>query len=261
MDLGLVDKHVLITGGTRGIGLACARLYLAEGACVTVCGRTPASCEAAAMQLAAGERLAAIPTDVGDPAAVLRLVDEAERRHGPLDILVNCAGAAARRPFAELDAAAWHAAMDAKFHAYMNVVDVVVKRMAARRQGAIVNVVGMGGKFPASIHLAGGAANAALMLATAGLAAAYAPSGVRVNAVNPTLTATERMNEGLAAQTRQDGITAEEALQRAAARMPLGRIATAEEVADVVVFLGSARASYVSGAILNVDGASSPSVV
>lgn len=261
MDLGLTGKHVLITGGTRGIGLACARLYLAEGARVSIGGRTPASCEAAARQLQAGERLAAFAADVGDPAAARRLADEAERRHGPLDILVNSAGAAARRPFGELDAAAWHAAMEAKFHTYTNVIDVVVKRMAARRQGSIVNVVGMGGKFPAPIHLAGGAANAALMLATAGLAAAYAPSGIRVNAVNPTVTATERMNEGLAAQARQDGISVEEALRRAAARMPLGRIATPEEVADVVVFLSSARASYVSGAILNIDGASSPSVV
>jgi NAD(P)-dependent dehydrogenase (short-subunit alcohol dehydrogenase family) len=124
-----------------------------------------------------------------------------------------------------------------------------------------VNVVGMGGKFPSSIHLAGGSANAALMLATAGLASAYAGKGVRVNAVNPTLTTTERMNEGLAAQARQEGISVEEALRRSAARMPFQRFATPEEVADVVVYLSSRRASYVSGAIVNVDGASSAAVV
>ena len=98
-------------------------------------------------------------------------------------------------------------------------------------------------------------------MATAGLANAYAPSGVRINAVNPTLTATERMNEGLAAQARQEGIDVEEARRRSAAKMPLQRIATPEEVADVVVFLSSARASYVSGAIVNIDGASAPAVV
>lgn len=261
MHLGLDGKHVLITGGTRGIGLACARLYLEEGARVTVCGRSEASCEAALRELAAPDRARAFPADVTDPAAALRLVDQAEAAMGPLDVLVNSAGAAARRPFAELDAAAWHGAMEAKFHSYVNVIDVVVKRMAARKAGAIVNVVGMGGKFPTPIHLAGGSANAALMLATAGLANAYAPSGVRINAVNPTLTATERMNEGLAAQARQEGISVEEARQRSAARMPLQRIATPEEVADVVVFLSSARASYVSGAIVNIDGASAPAVV
>jgi NAD(P)-dependent dehydrogenase (short-subunit alcohol dehydrogenase family) len=261
MDLGLTGKHVLITGGTRGIGLACARLYLEEGARVSLCGRSAASCEAALRQLGAGERVDAHVADVIDPAAVLRLVDEAETRKGGVDILVNSAGAAARRPFAELDSAAWHAAMEAKFHTYMNATDVVIKRMAARKSGSVVNVIGMGGKFPSPIHLAGGSANAALMLATAGLASAYASSGVRVNAVNPTLTATERMNEGLEAQARQDGISVEEARQRASSKLPLQRIATPEEVANVVVFLSSARASYVSGAIVNVDGASSPSVV
>ena len=261
MDLGLAGKHVLITGGTRGIGLACARLYLEEGARVSICGRRAESCEAALRGLAAADRVHAHVADVSDPAAVARLVDAAQQRHGPVDILVNCAGAAARRPFAELDAAAWHAAMEAKFHTYVNVIDVVIKGMAARGSGSILNVIGMGGKFPTPIHLAGGSANAALMLATAGLANAYAERGVRVNAVNPTLTATERMNEGLAAQARQEGISVEEALRRSAAKMPLQRIAQPEEVADVVVFLSSRRASYVSGAIVNVDGASSPAVV
>ena len=261
MDLGLADRHVLITGGTRGIGLACARLYLQEGARVSICGRTAASCDAAVLSLGAGDRADAHVADVGDPEAVVGLVDAAEQRKGPLDILVNCAGAAARRPFDQLDAAAWHGAMDAKFHTYVNVIDVVIKRMAARGSGSIVNVIGMGGKFPSPIHLAGGSANAALMLATAGLAGAYAGKGVRVNAVNPTLTTTERLQEGLAAQARQEGISVEEALRRSAARMPFQRFATPEEVADVVVYLSSRRASYVSGAIVNVDGASSPAVV
>lgn len=261
MDLGLTGKHVLITGGTRGIGLACARLYLEEGARVSICGRSAASCEAALKELGAGERAHAHAADVTDPAAVLRMVDAAEAALGPIDILVNSAGAAARRPFAELDSAAWHAAMEAKFHTYVNVIDVVIKRMAARKSGSVVNVIGMGGKFPATTHLAGGSANAALMLATAGLASAYARSGIRVNAVNPTLTATGRMTEGLEAQARQDGITVEEARRRAASGMPLQRLATPEEVADVVVYLSSARASYVSGSIVNVDGASAPAVV
>ena len=261
MDLGLTGKHVLITGGTRGIGLACARLYLEEGARVSICGRSTATCDAALRQLDAGDRADAHVADVTDPAAVLRLVDAAEARKGPVDVLVNSAGAAARRPFAELDAAAWHGAMEAKFHTYVNVIDVVIKRMAERKSGAVVNVVGMGGKFPTITHIAGGSANAALMLATAGLASAYARYGVRVNAVNPTLTATERMKSGMEADARQEGISVEEAGRRAAARMPLQRIATPEEVADVVVYLSSARASYVSGAIVNIDGASLPAVV
>jgi NAD(P)-dependent dehydrogenase (short-subunit alcohol dehydrogenase family) len=99
------------------------------------------------------------------------------------------------------------------------------------------------------------------MLSTAGLAAAYGPRGVRVNAVNPGPTLTERLHAGLLAEARMNGGTPEEALAKASSELPLGRIATPEEIADVVVFLCSARAGYVSGAILAMDGASTPMVV
>lgn len=264
MDLGLQGKHVLITGGTRGIGFACARLYLQEGARVTLCGRSAAPRDAALAALAPLAIAGAVNAylaDATDPAAASRLVEQVEAGHGPIDVLVNCAGAASRRPFAELDPAAWKAALDAKFHAYVNVIDPLVKRMALRGSGAIVNVIGMGGKFPKPTHLAGGSANAALMLATAGLALAYAPQGIRINAVNPSLTVTERLQEGLAAEARLHGVSEEEALRQASASLPLRRLATAEEVADVVVYLSSARASYVSGAIVNVDGAAGAAIV
>ena len=102
------------------------------------------------------------------------MIDAVEREVGTIDILVNSAGAAKRTPPDDLDAAAWRAAMDAKFFSYIHVIDPLIKRMAARGSGVIVNVIGNGGKVASPIHVAGGAANAALMLATAGLANAYA---------------------------------------------------------------------------------------
>jgi NAD(P)-dependent dehydrogenase (short-subunit alcohol dehydrogenase family) len=123
-----------------------------------------------------------------------------------------------------------------------------------------VNVVGSGGKVASPIHLPGGAANAALMLVSAGLAAAYGPKGVRVNAVNPGLTLTERLKEGMAADAKLNRISEEEALRKANERLPLGRIAEPEEIANAVVFLSSPRASYISGAILAMDGAVTPMV-
>jgi NAD(P)-dependent dehydrogenase (short-subunit alcohol dehydrogenase family) len=151
--------------------------------------------------------------------------------------------------------------MEAKYFTYIHLIDPVIKRMAARGAGVVLNVVGMGGKFAKKIHLPGGAANAALMLVSAGLAAAYGPRGVRVNAVNPGLTLTERLQTGMQAEARMNGGTIEEALAKASSDLPLGRIATPEEIADAVVFLCSARASYISGAILAMDGAVTPMVV
>jgi len=123
-----------------------------------------------------------------------------------------------RTPPDDLDAAAWRAAMDAKFFSYIHVIDPLIKRMAARGSGVIVNVIGNGGKVASPIHVAGGAANAALMLATAGLANAYAGRGVRVVGINPGLTNTDRVAEGLRAEARLSGTSPDESLKRVASR-------------------------------------------
>jgi NAD(P)-dependent dehydrogenase (short-subunit alcohol dehydrogenase family) len=173
-------------------------------------------------------------------------------------VLVNSAGAARRYAPADLDAEAWHAAMDAKYFSYIHPLDAVLKRMANRGRGAIVNIIGSGGKVANPVHLPGGAANAALMLATTGLAAAFAPRGVRINAINPGATLTGRVQEGLAVEAKMTGIAEDELLKRNQARIPLGRLGTPEEVARVALFLASSAASYVTGAILPMDGGSNP---
>lgn len=261
MDLQLQGRHVLVTGGSRGIGLACARGFLAEGCRVSLIGRSQEHMQRALQQLRPAGEVAGFCADLVDPTAALQAVDAAEGALGAIDILVNSAGAAKRTPFEELTPQAWHDAMQAKFFTTIHVTDPVVKRMGARGTGTIVNIVGMGGKVATTTHLAGGAANAALMLATAGLANAWGPRGVRVNAVNPTLTLTDRLAEGFAVDARLRNVNAEEVLRQAQSKMPLGRIATPEEVASVVLFLASPRASYVSGSIVSIDGAAAPIVV
>jgi len=258
MELGLKGKNVLITGGSKGIGLACARAFKAEGARVAIVSRSQANLDAAKKSL--GECYA-IAADLIDPAAAAAMVEKVEKDFGLLDILVNSAGAARRTDAADLTPQAWHAAMDAKYFSYVYVIDPVVKKMAARGRGAIVNVIGQGGKVPSPIHLPGGAANAALMLATAGLANAYAAKGVRVVGVNPGNTRTDRVKEGLAADAKRQGISEDEALKRAVARIPLGRMAEPEEIADVVVFAASDRGRFMTGANITLDGSSSPTVV
>jgi NAD(P)-dependent dehydrogenase (short-subunit alcohol dehydrogenase family) len=125
----------------------------------------------------------------------------------------------------------------------------------------IVNVIGNGGKVASPIHLAGGAANAALMLATAGLAAAYARQEVRVVGLNPGLTNTERVAEGLRADATVRGTSEQDALQQSLSRIPLGRIAEPEEIANAVAFLASAKASYITGVNISMDGAQTPVVL
>ncbi len=257
MNLDLTDRIALVTGGSKGIGLACAKALAAEGARVAIAARGAAGLEAARAALPGVETVAA---DFTDAASALAAIDEVERRLGPVELLVNSAGAARRTPVDELQPADWRAAMDAKFFTYVNAFDPLAKRMAARGRGVIVNVIGMGGKVASPTHLPGGAANAALMLATAGLANAYAARGVRVVGVNPGLTETERLTAGLEATARQLGVDVEEARRRESAAIPLGRIASAEEVAEVVTFLCSQRASYVTGVTIGMDGARYPAL-
>lgn len=264
MDLQLKGKHVLITGGSKGIGLACARGFLAEGAKVTLVARGRPALDAAKASLLNESRdhvIHVVSADLADAGLARQVVVEAESVLGPIDVLVNSAGAARRTLPAELTPQHWRDALDAKFFTYINVLDPVIKRMAERRSGSVLNIIGMGGKVAATTHLPGGAANAALMLASAGLATAYGPFGIRVNAVNPTVTLTERMDEGLAVDARANNTTKEAALADVTARMPLGRVATSEEVANAVLFLCSPCASYVSGAIVSIDGAVTPIVV
>lgn len=262
MDLGLQDKLVLITGGSKGIGLACAQAFAAEGARIAIASRDTANLAQAALTLrAAGCDPILVRADLQDAAQAERMVAEVEARGGAIAVLVNCAGAARRSPPAELTPAHWAAAMQAKFFTTIHAMGAVLPGMCARGAGAVVNVVGMGGKVAAPIHLPGGSANAALMLASAGLANAHAGQGVRVNVVNPGLTATDRLHEGLAAESRLTGTPVDALLAARSRAMPLGRICAPQEIAALVLFLASDQASYISGAVVSADGAATPMVV
>src|SRR5271156_5472120 len=258
MDFGLEGKVVLVTGGSKGIGLACASAFAAEGARIAICSRSRDNVERACAELKDALGVAA---DLTDASSAGEMIDTVEDRLGPVDVLVNSAGAAKRTPPDNLTPAVWREAFDAKFFSYINVIDPMVKRMATRGSGVIVSVIGGGGRVASPTHMAGGAANAALMLATAGLGAAYAGRGVRMVGVSPGLTETGRVAEGLAAEARLANISVDEARRRSVERIPIGRMALPREIADAVLFLASAKASYITGVSLSMEGGQNPVVL
>ena len=258
MELNLRNKVVLITGGSKGIGLACAQAFLREGARVAIVSRSRDNLQAASRHLPGCFPWAA---DLADASAAESAVAAVENQFGPVDVLVNSAGSGKRTPPAEVDASAWRAAMDAKFFPYIHAIDAVLPSMVSRKTGAIVNIIGTAGKVAIPTNLPGGAACAALMLASAGLANAWASHGIRVNAINPGATVTERLTSSLASESRRTGKTESELLRAQEARLPVGRYARPEEIADAVLFLASERASYINGALLTIDGGLTPLVV
>jgi NAD(P)-dependent dehydrogenase (short-subunit alcohol dehydrogenase family) len=249
---------VIVTGASKGIGYACAEAFAAEGARVALVSRSQANLDAALARFPSGASAPiAIAADMTSYDATDEMVAKVEKTLGDIDVLVNSAGAARRYAPEELNAQAWHDAMDAKFFSYIHPTDAVLKRMLPRSRGSIVNIIGAGGKVAAPVHLPGGAANSALMLATVGLASAFGPKGIRINGINPGATLTGRVQEGLRAESRMTGLDEAELLSRNEARIPLKRYGTAEEIARVALFLASEQASYVTGAIVSMDGGAS----
>lgn len=249
MDLHLKDKHVLIAGGSRGIGRACVDAFLEEGARVSVISRSTSDLPLGVFHIIA---------DLADSKQARRAVIQALSEQGSIDVLVNCAGSARKTPPEEVISEHYRVAMDAKFYTYINVLEPVIKEMAKARRGSIINVIGLGGKVAVPTHLPGGSANAALLLTTAGYANVYIKYGVRVNAVNPIATDTELLQSSLEADAKMNNISIEEARKAANARTPLGRIVRPTEVADTVLFLSSDRASYINGSMIYLDGGMYP---
>jgi NAD(P)-dependent dehydrogenase (short-subunit alcohol dehydrogenase family) len=255
MEIRLTGRTALITGASKGIGLACAALFAQAGAKVVMVARNAATLtEAAAALKAQGGTVHTLAADLSDAAQAAELARRVEADFGPVDVLVNSAGAARRNAPDELSAAAFHQGMDAKYFSTMHLLEPVIRGMGARGRGAVVNIIGQGGRVASPMHIAGGAANSALMLATVGYARAYAGQGVRVNGINPGLTRTGRVEEGLAVSARASGRSRDDILADELARIPMGRMGEPEEVARVALFLASDAASYVSGAIIPMDG-------
>ncbi|WP_313915717.1 SDR family oxidoreductase [Tahibacter sp.] len=251
MNLQLHGKVALVTGASRGIGRAIVETLAGEGAHVVAVAR---SSEVLA-DLVAGlpTRGLALAVDLREDTAADYALGAALAAYGRLDLLINNAGATVRGDFLTLDDAAWHDGFALKFYGAMRLCRVAWPALRAA-QGAIVNVVGIGGRTGSAEFTIGGAVNAALLNLTKALADRGVVDGVRVNAVNPSAIATERMQARVRNQARERGIDEVLAAQEIATSLRVARFGTPQEIAAAVAFLASPLAAYCHGAVLDVDG-------
>ncbi|MCH8799738.1 MAG: SDR family oxidoreductase [Chloroflexi bacterium] len=257
MDLGLRDRVALVTGGSKGIGKATALALAREGAHVAVCARSKELLDSVAAEIAAETERTVLPivADLNKEEDAQHFVRAAVEHFGRLDILVNCAGNSPGGTLQNLEESQWMESLNLKFMGYVRTTKAAVGHMKERRWGRIINVIGNDGVKPIYFELTPGAANAAGINFTIAIAEELAPHGITVNAVNPGPVDTERWWGLVRTLAREMDISENDAQERAVRSMPMGRLCTAEEVADVVVFLASERASFVTAASIAVDGA------
>jgi NAD(P)-dependent dehydrogenase (short-subunit alcohol dehydrogenase family) len=251
MDLQLAGKSVLITGASKGIGLAAARAFAREGCALHLAARSTDALRENKTQIERehGVRVEIHPTDLGKSDELKALAE----RCAEAEILVNNAGEIPSGPIDSIDEALWRSSYDVKLFGYMFLAREFYVRMKRRGAGVIINDIGNSGENWDANYIAGSTANAALMAFTKALGGVSLDFGVRVVGVNPGPVETERMvkiNKRRALDLFGDANRWEELRQR----YPGGRPASAEEVADLMVFLASPRAGYITGTIVTIDG-------
>ena len=251
MDLGLKGRTALITGGSRGIGFGVAQLLAAEGCNLHLAARSDADLESARKQIIAAHsvNVSCHALDLSTAGNAVKLARECDT----VDILINNAGAIPQGTITDLDDQAWRTAWDLKVFGFINTTREIYRAMCERRRGVIINVIGSAGERPTAGYLAGSMANAALMTMSRALGAESPKYGVRVIGLNPTATATDRGVTRWRNQAQKELGDAER-WRELTKGFPFGRPAAVEEVANVIVFLASDRASYMSGSVVNVDG-------
>ena len=251
MDLNLNGKTALVTGASKGIGLAVARALAAEGCNLHLVARSKETLEAAREAVRKRHQIAVAlhPLDLSRSESVAQLAESCR----DIDILINNAGAIPGGTLEMIDEACWRAAWDLKVFGYINLTRAFLALMEKRGRGVIVNVVGLAGEKLDAGYIAGSAGNASLIAFTKAVGSTSLDKGVRVLGCNPGPVETDRIVTLMKTRAEREFGDAGR-WQEYLKKLPLGRAAKAEEVADLVAFLASDRAAYISGTVTNIDG-------
>jgi len=258
LNLGLKDRVAIVTGASQGIGYACAAELLAEGAHVVVASKDEKRNAEACRRLGQRDgRVLGIPMDIECDDSVRQMIERTIDEFGRLDILVNNAALVSPGDLYTLSDEAWGRSFEKKLNGFARCMRHAIPPMRARKWGRIVNVTGTAARQPQPQAVATGMNNAAILNLTKAMANDLARDGILLNAVVPTSTLTERLEDAIRKAAAQSGKSVAEVLKERGAKFPLGRLADPAEVAAVVAFLASERASYVVGCAWPVDGGAS----
>jgi len=261
MDIRLDGKSAIVTGGSKGLGLAIAEEYAASGADVAILARDPGTLAEAKQQIAAGapgRKVAAISCDVSKAADIKKAYDQVMSEFGKVDIFVNNAGQSTRGPSEQLTDEQWQADFDLKLFAQVRFCRLVFPQMKQRRWGRIISVLNIGAKAPGPDSAPTSISRAAQLAFTKVLSQEGAPYNVLANSLHVGVIVSDQIVRRHAREGAN--VSLEDFIAQAGRRVPLGRMGRAEEFANIACFLASDAGSYITGSAINVDGGSSPVV-
>ena len=244
MDLNLKGRVAVVTGGAAGIGEAIARALAVEGCHVSILDRNEVAARKLAKSLGAGSQF--VVANVGEPTSVAQAFSQLAARHNSLDILVNAAGVLSTGLVADLPTAEWQRVHEINLSGVVYCVKSAIPLMRQQKRGRIINIASVsamrgGGSVGNTLY---GATKAGVVALTMGLARELGPDGITANAIAPAVADTAMTNAALTEEVRR----------KVLARIPLGRLASLSDIADLATFLASDRASFITGTVIPVDG-------